>query len=829
MNPLLEQFLIESRDFLQGIGEKLIQLESAPDDETLINELFRLVHTLKGNSGLFDFPEMTRVLHASEDLLDTVRAGRIAYTRELADLLLDAMDFVSMLCDEIETEGTIKLDHAEQSSRLTASIRELIEDVDSGNSTAEISESSNKEEVQFNSIEKLSIIPDDIRTEAYRMVMEGKDIHYIQYSPSEECFYQGEDPFYLVRQISGLLWHDISCRQPWPSLQEMDAYLCNLVFTMLVACSREEIAEHFRYVMDQVEIVALSSHELEAISSGQGANPFSSENQTTEVAYEEKSQRDFVSLSDAERELVKEIVTIQHEILSLPDDVEWFQGRLKAVANTLSACCVKMGKKDAIPELESSLKEAISIYNSEPLLAWLEKHIMATYRSEVKQLTGKEVTEKEIKDEPVIQVSPVHPQGCNRQKEFVNSGNKTTGKIPAPRTEARLASRILKVDQRKIDRLMNLIGEMVVSKNALPYLASKAEDVYGIRELSREIKSHYSVINRIVEEMQDAIMQVRMVPVASVFQRFPRLVRDIANKLCKEVELIIEGEDTEADKNIIESLADPLIHIIRNSLDHGIEPPEERIKAGKSAKGRLIIRATQESDRVVIEISDDGRGIDPAHIKLKAYEKGIIDEATLEHITDQEAINLIMAAGFSTAETVSDLSGRGVGMDVVRSAVEKVKGEIQIASEKGKGTRITLSLPLSMAVTNVMIVQSDGRKFGVPMDMVVETVRVAQHDVSAIKDKKITVLRNRVIPLFNLNDLLGINMPQRLNDDGELAVLVVKTYSGNAGIVVDEFYETTDIILKPMEGILAGIRAYAGTALLGDGSVLIVLNPKELV
>lgn len=829
MNPLLEQFLIESRDFLQGIGEKLLELENTPEDEALINELFRLVHTLKGNSGLFDFPEMTRVLHASEDLLDAVRTGKVAYTRELVDILLDAMDFVSMLCDEIETEGTIKLDHADQSSRLAASIRQLIEDGDSDKNAIEAVEDSEKEDFQVNRIEELSVIPEDVLMEAYPLVIEGKDIHYIRYTPSEECFYQGEDPLYLVRQIPGLLWHDISCRHPWPSLEEMDAYLCNLVFTMLVACSKEEIAEHFRYVMDQVEIVPLKSQELEALSGGQSdrSTSLSSENQTTELAYEEKSRGDFISLSKAERELVREIINIQHHILSLPDDVEWFNGRLKAVAKTLSACCVKMGKKDAIPELESSLNEAIRIYNSQPLLAWLEKHLRGDLEPESEGI--KQLSQNDADMNIDSETASVHASVVRENTKTVHSVKMATEKRSGRRTEDRLTSRILKVDQTKIDRLMNLIGEMVVSKNALPYLASKAEDIYGIRELSREIKSHYSVINRIVEEMQDAIMQVRMVPVASVFQRFPRLVRDIANKLCKEVELIIEGEGTEADKNVIESLADPLIHIIRNSLDHGIEPPEERIKAGKPAKGRLSIRAVQESDRVIIEISDDGRGIDPEYIKLKAYEKGIINEATLEHITDQEAINLIMAAGFSTAETVSDLSGRGVGMDVVRNAVEKVKGEIQIASEKGKGTRITLSLPLSMAVTNVMIVQSEGRKFGVPMDMVVETVRIVQQDVSVIKDKKITVLRNHVIPLFNLNDLLGINRPQKLNEDGELAVLVVKTYSGNVGIVVDEFYETTDIILKPMEGILADIRAYAGTALLGDGSVLIVLNPKELI
>ena len=237
-------------------------------------------------------------------------------------------------------------------------------------------------------------------------------------------------------------------------------------------------------------------------------------------------------------------------------------------------------------------------------------------------------------------------------------------------------------------------------------------------------KGQYSVINRIADEMQDAIMQVRMMAVSFVFQRFPRLVRDISRKLGKEVQLVLEGEQTEADKNIIESLADPLIHIVRNSLDHGLETPEVRRACGKRETGTLTIRAAQEADRVVIEITDDGKGIDPAIIKRKAYEKGLIDEAALERIDDREAVNLIFAAGLSTAEVISDLSGRGVGMDVVRSAVEKINGTVVIESELGKGTKIRISLPLSMAVTQVMIVESDGQLFGVPMDNVVETVRV---------------------------------------------------------------------------------------------------------
>jgi two-component system chemotaxis sensor kinase CheA len=387
----------------------------------------------------------------------------------------------------------------------------------------------------------------------------------------------------------------------------------------------------------------------------------------------------------------------------------------------------------------------------------------------------------------------------------------------------------LRVDQGKIDRLMNLIGELVVAKNAMPYMANRAEQVFGVREISREIKAHYAVINRISEEMQDAIMQVRMMPVSFIFQRFPRLVRDLSRRLAKEVNLVLEGEDTAADKNIIEALGDPLVHMVRNSLDHGLETPHERLEQGKSAAGLLQIVARSESDRVLIEIRDDGRGMDPRRIRAKALDRGLIDGDEAQRMSDQEALNLIFLPGFSTAEVVSDLSGRGVGMDVVRSAIERVNGTIDIQSEVGQGTVFRLSLPLSMAVTRVMTVQTDGQLFGVPVEAVVETVRVSACDIQYIKQSMATTLRGKLVPIRAMNRLLGLSSPPLCNADQQYAVLVVRCGADVLGLMVDEFRETADIILKPLSGVLSQLRSYAGSALMGDGSVLMVLNVKEMI
>ena len=927
MNPLLEQFIQEGRDFLQTIGEKLIALEDTPDSVGLMTELFRAVHTLKGNSGLFDFPEMTRVLHAGEDLMDAVRDGRVTYSQRLADRLLEAMDFVAMLLDEIEAGGQTDPAHAADADALVRALRELIPAVAEEEAAEEGAEAPvSVPDPAAIPLPALEAIPEAARMAAFRAVGGEATPFLIAYRPEAECFFKGEDPFFLARNTPGLIWGRPQANAPWPPLAEMDCYRSALDYQLLAVTSTAALDEHFRYVRDQVHIASLSPFAL-VIPQGQpNGGPVYGDFVAEALALLEKGdlagltaavttllelsspklwlssalrwllllieirpqEREAIHrlirsletltppdwtdvtaaaaasttieaakpvadaaiapegaptgtptktapLTDDDRARLMEILTVQAEILALPDQVKWLPGRLKACAATLAACLKNLGESGE--EVEERLVEALAAGSARPLAEWLTVFLdgvadAATVEDARSQTDATVATASAV---------PRHLPTFEKQAAPAPAAAAPTEERHAPRAEASegepkfgrraedvLVGKILKVDQAKVDRLMNLIGEMVVAKNALPYLANRAENQYGVRELAREIKSHYAVINRIAEEMQDAIMQVRMMPLSLVFQRFPRLVRDISRKLDKEVELKLEGEETEADKTIVEALADPLIHIVRNSLDHGIELPEVRRAAGKPSTGKLVIRAAQEGDRAVIEIVDDGKGIDPAVIKRKAYEKGLIDEVGLDRITDQEAINLVFAPGFSTADAVSDLSGRGVGMDVVRSAIDKVGGTVEIKSIVGRGTTIRLSLPLSMAVTNVMIVESDRQLFGVPMDQVVETVRVPQSAVRTVKRQKTTVLRNRIVPLVALNDLLAVPAAPHVNDADELAVLVVKVGSEPVGLLVDAFREVVDVILKPLPGELAKLSQYAGTALLGDGTVLMVLNPKEL-
>jgi len=758
VTPLEAQFLAEAREILEAAGAKLLDLEDSPTDAAMMNELFRLVHTLKGNSGLFEYPEMTRVLHVAEDLMDSVRNRRIPYNQGLADHLFEAFDFVGLLCGDLEADSRFESVRAGESTRLTHVLRELLAASAPGSAAARDLVPTEKPTAEFS--------PDDLSegtvAEALARAPLGSTIVQVVYQPNPDCFFQGTDPFHTVRTVPGILWGRIRVHEPLGPLGELNAYRNHLTYEVLSAAPEADLADHFRYVAEEV-----SFHTV-------ARAPGSSQTEG-------------------------DVLAAQRRILLLEDNPGWKVGRWRSVAAVLAAVARAQGRVEAEGHVQGTLDQALASDSSAPLIALVDR----------------------------LQSAPAPEDRPTEATPAEDPGDE--GPKFQRRVEDQHPPRTLRVDQSKIDRLMDLIGEMVVAKNALPFLAQKAEDQFGVRELSREIKVQYGVIHRIASELQDAILQVRMLPMSFVFQRFPRLVREISRKLGKEVQLVLEGEETEADKNIIGALSDPLMHLVRNSLDHGFESPEGRRTAGKPLSGTLAIRASQEADRVVIEIQDDGKGINPSAVKAKALQRGLIDQAVHDRMDDREAVNLVFAAGLSTAETVSDLSGRGVGMDVVKSAVEKINGTVVLDSEVGKGTVIRLSLPLSMAMTQVMVVTADSQRFAIPMDQVVETVRVPQDQVRRIKQNRTTVLRGQVVPLQALHRSLGLAAEPRMNEDGEWAVLVIRLGVATVGMLVDTFEGTIDVIQKPLDGVLAALGAYSGSALLGDGSVLMVLNLKELL
>jgi two-component system, chemotaxis family, sensor kinase CheA len=403
---------------------------------------------------------------------------------------------------------------------------------------------------------------------------------------------------------------------------------------------------------------------------------------------------------------------------------------------------------------------------------------------------------------------------------------KPAAAVFSSRPEVNRQTSMLRVDSGRIDKLIEIAGELITAKNALIPLAEEARNE-GNSSLSRRIRASHMEIEQLVASLYNAATRARMVPLEQTFRRFPRLVRETSAKLGKSLDLIMEGETIEADREIVENLFEPLLHIIRNCLDHGLEPEAERLGLSKPARGRIFLRARRHGDQIGIEIADDGRGIDPERIRKTAIERGIVAAAQANALADQDVLQFVFAAGFSTVSSISDLSGRGVGLDVVQSSIQRLGGTVELRSTVGSGTSFSLNLPISFSMAQVMVVEAGGERYGLPIADVLETCKLPTSTVQSIRAGRAFVLRNRTIPLFYLAELLQIPIPSPHSTD--IKVLIVRAGTDQIGIAVDTIAERAETLTRPLNGLLRGIPGIAGTTLLGDGRVLLVLNLEELL
>jgi two-component system chemotaxis sensor kinase CheA len=384
----------------------------------------------------------------------------------------------------------------------------------------------------------------------------------------------------------------------------------------------------------------------------------------------------------------------------------------------------------------------------------------------------------------------------------------------------------MRVDPARIDTLIEIAGELVTAKNGLAPLAEEAGKS-GNRALARRIGSNHQEIERLVASLYSAVTRARMVPLEQTFRRFPRLVRETAAKLGKAVDLIIDGETVEADREIVENLFEPLLHLVRNSLDHGVELGADRLLASKPARGRLHLRAQKRGDQIEIELKDDGRGMQTEHIRKKAIDSGLIPAIEASALSERDVFQLVFAAGFSTASSVSELSGRGIGLDVVRRSVERLGGALEMQSTAGSGTSFVLKLPISFSMTQLMVVEVGSERYGIPIGDVVETHKLAASAVQSVRAARAFILRDRTVPLLYLADLLQLSGDRPTSED--LKVLIVRVGEDLIGVAVDAIAERAETLTRPLSGLLQGVAGVSGTTLLGDGKVLLVLDIEELM
>ena len=429
----------------------------------------------------------------------------------------------------------------------------------------------------------------------------------------------------------------------------------------------------------------------------------------------------------------------------------------------------------------------------------------------------------------------LHPLalGAPAGEPVAEAGAPDDRRKPGRRTEEKGTSDTIRVSQAKLEQFMNIVAELIISKTMISHLVERLVPQVNGHPASAVAKelAHASVyLDHVSKEIQASVLGIRMVPVKTIFSKFPRMLRDLAKASGKKIDLQVAGEDTEIDKSIIEELGDPMIHLIRNSADHGIEMPEARVKSGKSEVGTVILRARHEGDSVVVEIEDDGKGIDPKVIRAKAVEKGLMTQDRADAMPDEEVIELIFAPGFSTAAKVTDISGRGVGMDVVRSNVRKLNGRVGVRSTVGKGSIFTIKLPLTLAIIDALLVKSGNQVFALPGTSVEETLIVPPESVSHLTSRQAINLRGEVLGVSRLKHLLKSASPDNLADEADgLSVVVISAAGRRMGIIVDAFVRRQEVVIKPLAPYLAALPGISGASIMGDGGVVLILDPAELL
>lgn len=385
----------------------------------------------------------------------------------------------------------------------------------------------------------------------------------------------------------------------------------------------------------------------------------------------------------------------------------------------------------------------------------------------------------------------------------------------------------IRVDLDRVDAVMNLAGELVLSRNRLMRLGGKLAESDAEGEVSTQLNEAIAQLDLVTTDVQLAVMKMRMQPIAKVFNKFPRMVRDMARRNNKDIDLVISGEETELDKTVIEEIGDPLVHLIRNAVDHGMETPEERVAKGKPRRGTVSLSAYQEGRNIIVSVTDDGKGIDPAAVRKSAVEKGLISQEEADRLSKKDSLSLIFIPGFSTAKVVSNISGRGVGMDVVKTNITRINGSISVESEVGKGTSVIFRLPLTLAIIQALTVEANNEVYGIPLSTVIENIRVMADEVKTVEGQEVIHIRDRVVPVVRLGSLVSGDFSAASSEWKYIVIIGIG--DKRFGLLVDRLHGQEEIVMKSMGEYLKGTEGIAGACITGDGNVILILDVAGLL
>uniref|UniRef100_I2PZF4 Chemotaxis protein CheA n=1 Tax=Desulfovibrio sp. U5L TaxID=596152 RepID=I2PZF4_9BACT len=764
----MADFLEEAREIIERLNAALLELESAGDGRTeSINDIFRYFHNLKGNSGIIGHKELNGLTHEAETLLNRVRKGEIRTSPAMVDLLLAVVDQVEALVSQIEpaTSLAAPLDIRP----LVARLKQATED---GEVAEPMAEPRAGDEPQPEPEPEPASAPDpqpEPEPEPAPGPAAGKappKAAASGYDPEDVAVFEST----IAQQITYMTQALAGLVENAESKDMVDG-----LFRALVTIQNSSGYMGLADLKTQAERTAGLVDQ--ARKSGMSFEPF--------------------------------LDILRQECSILGDMIAAALDKLRAGQEAPAAAPAASLPPAATPTPPAPEPAPVPEPEAAPP-AQPEPKPAAQAKPEAKPAP---------KPEPRAEARPA-PKAAPAPAPAVQN-NDAAGK---PKVSA-----TIRVDHEKLDHLMNLIGELLINRNRFAMLARSLEEGKNeVGYIAQQLTETTYAMARISDDLQDTIMKVRMVPVSTVFSRFPRLVRDLSRKSGKEVNLITDGEETELDKSVVEVIGDPLVHLIRNSVDHGIETEAERVAVGKPPVGRVWLRAYHRGNSVAIEIEDDGKGIDPAKMREVAVKKNLMTPEEAKSLDDRDAIDIIFMPGFSSAEKITDISGRGVGMDVVRTNIKNLKGTVSVNSEVGKGTKFILALPLTLAIIDALMVVVAGQTYALPLDSVSETTKIEVRRMTEINRRKAVTLRGEVLGIVELAEVL--DLPSTKGDEEIVPIVILQDNERRLGLIVDRLLERQEIVIKPLGAYLSefDMRGISGATIMGDGSVVLILDPHEI-
>jgi two-component system chemotaxis sensor kinase CheA len=774
---LLKDFFSEAQMQVETLEQNILVLENESGNRDAVDEIFRAAHTLKGGAATVEMAELAHFTHIVEDVLDAIRSDTLTVNEDIVDILLSAIDIIKAMLEQ-RMEGSV---YQEDTSATEARLHALLP-AGGGKNAAK---------------PKVSM-PQKAAPVLQQAAPAASPVHLSEYELLElkEAAEKGT-PIYRVavkfddnnpmKSVGGIQVYaalkDLgSVLKTVPDFEKLyeDEFYPEIVYYV---SSKRPDADIIRFVtIPDVTLSADVSNIDGASTSAPASKPAEAPKAAPAVAAPVNVQAAAPVQSAA----------------AVPAPVQ-AEAAPKAAAPQDSAAA-KSGDKQREADAKKAGKEAGSILRVESkriddLLNLVSETVItkATFNQIANQFNGL------VSDFHAIEAS---------YREKVKNLFDDLPEFLALMQEGKTMKDVRKAIGEKYGDMFSLFDS---------FETALKNDVGKYRSTSQNL-------GRITGELQEGVMHIRMVPISQIFSRFPRLVRDLSKSLNKKINLVLEGEDTELDKSVIEDLLDPIMHSVRNSVDHGVESPEERIAAGKPEEGRVLLKASSEGNMIIIEISDDGKGINVDAVKKKAIERGIIHPN--KELTDPEAFNLIFEPGFSTASTITNISGRGVGLDVVRRQIEKLNGSVTVHSEHGKGTTFTIKLPLTLAIIQGLLVRVGKEIYSIPITSVIESLRLKPEEIKMIDNYEVFNIRNDVVSLLRLNRLFGIKTEEKNEYN---FVVIVGTAEKKMGFMVDSLIGEEDVVIKPLRDQFTNSPGIAGASILGDGSVSLIIDVSQLL